>query len=555
MSSSLRTKGSPVEPSTPTGADGSTMLIAQGLRKTYPGTQALKGVSLQLLRGEVRGLVGENGSGKSTLVGILAGKTVPDPGGRVDVAGRPLTFGDPRVPRGLGIAVIHQELLIVPGLSALENVFLGDLQHRGGFITRERMRREYAQLAESMHIEIDPAAPAGSLSVAQQTLLEMMRAIRRQARLLVMDEPTATLGPTEREKLYEIVGDLRARGVTCVLISHDLDEVLRLCDSVSVFKDGRHVRTDVRARWTKNELVAAMLSEERAEEVVAAGGVEDDAVTSLRRAVGLSGTDGQAPPRRGHELLSVRRVQAGKVAVEELRVHAGEIVGIAGLVGSGRSSLLRAMAGAMPKVSGDMRVRGAVVQWPRTVAEALEQGIALMPEDRKNHGLLLEMSAYDNVTMADLTSVARGGFLSRRRSTKRAAELLERVGFRGRIAEPVRNLSGGNQQKVMLAKWLHRGPQVLMIDEPTRGVDVGAKVEIMRILRDLADEGRGVIWVSSELEEVVSVSDRVVLMSDGRIAGELAPPHATLPAVLAGLFKTAPGATDDLPEGEEPVTA
>jgi len=514
-------------------------VLVENVVKTYPGTRALKGVSLSVAPGEFRALVGENGSGKSTLVGILGGKTAADPGGRVEVFGQPLTQGDPSSAADAGVAVIHQELLMVPQLSAMENVFLGRLPARGPVVSRRQMRREYRRLADRAGIDVPADALVGGLSVAQQTMLEIMRALRRDARLVIMDEPTVTLGVPEREKLYGIVAGMRREGVTFLLVSHDLDEVMSLADSVTVFREGSLVRTAAKAEWTKERLVSAMLGDKRAGALATSG-----AFGRISRALAdpqMEMSGGEGAPRSGEPqapLLRVHDVRAGaKVRVDHLEVASGEIVGLAGLVGSGRTSLLRAIAGDFPRATGRMEVGDAQVPWPRSVSGALDLGIALLPEDRKNRGLVLDMPAYDNVTLSDFRAVARGGVLSRGRSSSRAGDLLASVEFRGTVAGPVRTLSGGNQQKVMVAKWLHRAPRVLLIDEPTRGIDIGAKQDIMRVLEELAGRGHAIVWVSSELEEIIAVSHRVLLMSKGRRVGELRGEEMTLDRVLAGVFE------------------
>lgn len=530
-------------------------VLVEDVVKTYPGTRALKGVSLSVAVGELHALVGENGSGKSTLVGILGGKTAADAGGRVEIFGRALVQGSPSAAATAGVAVIHQELLMVSQLSAMENVFLGDLPTRGPVVSRRRMRREYERLAQRAGIDVGADALVGGLSVAQQTMLEILRALRRDARLVVMDEPTVTLGVAEREKLYAIVAEMRRQGVTFVLVSHDLDEVMRLADAVTVFRDGSLVRTAPKAAWTKERLVGAMLGDKRAG-ALAAGG----ALARVSRALttgpasgptagpagggDLSGSGGRAP------LLRVRDVRAGaKVRVDRLEVAAGEIVGLAGLVGSGRSSLLRAIAGDFPRASGRMELEAVEVSWPKSVSAALDLGIALLPEDRKNRGLVLDMAADDNVTLSDFAAVARGGVLSRGRSRARAGELLASVEFRGTLGGAVRTLSGGNQQKVMVAKWLHRAPRVLLIDEPTRGIDIGAKQDIMRVLEELAARGHAIVWVSSELEEVIAVSHRVLIIAKGRCVEELRGQEMTLDRVLAGVFEA------DIDRHPDPTTS
>ncbi|UGS38303.1 sugar ABC transporter ATP-binding protein [Capillimicrobium parvum] len=515
-------------------------VVVEDLVKTYPGTRALKGVSLSVRSGEFRALVGENGSGKSTLVGILGGKTVADPGGRVEIFGQPLVQGNPSKAADAGVAVIHQELLMVPQLSAMENVFLGDLPARGSVVSRRRMRREYNELAERGGIDVPADALVSGLSVAQQAMLEILRALRREARLVIMDEPTVTLGVPEREKLYAIVAGMRRQGVTFVLVSHDLEEVMGLADSVTVFRDGSLVRTAPKEAWTKERLVVAMLGDERAgtlSQGIGGGPISKESPELDAR----TGHTSTGPPRSREfraPLLRVRGVRAGaKVRIDEIEVAAGEIVGLAGLVGSGRTSVLRAIAGDFPGSTGHMELESQAVAWPKSVSAALDRGVALLPEDRKTRGLVLDMPVYDNVTLSDLSAVSRGGTLRRSRSWSRASGLLASVEFRGAVGGPVRTLSGGNQQKVMVAKWLHRAPRVLLIDEPTRGIDIGAKQDIMRVLNDLADLGHAILWVSSEFEEVIAVSHRVLLISKGRCVAELSGNEMTLDRVLAGVFE------------------
>jgi ABC-type sugar transport system ATPase subunit len=509
-------------------AERAPALLLENVTKTFPGVLALDRVSFEVAAGTVHGLVGQNGSGKSTLVGILGGRHAPDPATRIELFGEPLPYQKPWAIRQLGIAVIHQELMILPDLSAAENIFLGEYERVGPFVDRATMAAQFRSLSERFGVRIDPQTPAGRLSVAEQALIEIMREVRRETRVLLMDEPTATLGLAERERLYSVVRNLREHGTTIVFIAHDLDEVLQLSDAVTVFRDGKHVRTAARSEWTKRRLVDAMLGGAAGEELAAALAAELD-----KSAAGASTPAVDGPP-----LLSVRGLRVeGALGGVDLDVRAGEIVGIAGLVGSGRSTLVRAIAGAEQPAAGTLELDGKPVRWPRTVSAALRLGIALVPEDRKRQGLVLELPAYDNVAVSDFWSVARGGFLVPRILRRQAAALLEQVSFRGRIDAPARTLSGGNQQKVVFAKWLHRTPRVFLVDEPTRGVDVGAKREMLRVIRKLAAGGAGVVLISSELEEVAAAAHRVVLMSDGAIVGELRGAEITMDAILASLFR------------------
>jgi ABC-type sugar transport system ATPase subunit len=372
---------------------------------------------------------------------------------------------------------------------------------------------------------------AGDLSVADQTMIELLRATRRQARLLLLDEPTASLGPVERERLYGLVDHLRREwGLTIVYVSHDLDEVLRLTTSITVFRDGEHIASAPTSEWTKRSMVAAMLGKGGAlERVLAEHGGQSAA--SERVGAHSGSHNGDTP------LLEARNVSIPGVLDDvSLKVFPGEILGVAGLVGAGRSELLKALAGALRTEHGELWMRGERVRWPRTVRQALALGIALLPEDRKTEGLVLGMSVWDNVIATDLRGVARLSLIDNRRAKRRATELLRSLAFRGSMNGPVRALSGGNQQKTVLAKWLHRPPAVFLLDEPTRGLDVGAKAEILEVLHRLTDEGQGIIVVSSEFEEIVSVSDRVVLLAQGRVIGELEGEAITVHEILHRLF-------------------
>jgi ABC-type sugar transport system ATPase subunit len=486
----------------------SSAIAVAGVSKRYGATAALTGIDLDVPAGTIHALVGENGAGKSTLLGILAGRVEPTEG-EVRVFGEPATFGSPRAAHAAGIVAIYQELTIVPALSAVANVFLGQTLARHGLLSERVMRERFRALCERLNVSIAPDVPARRLSVADQQLLEIMRALQAQARIILFDEPTAPLAPPEREGLFRVMRDLRADGVTMLFVSHNLDEVLDLADDVTVFRDGRRTQSGPAAEQTKTSLIAAML-----------GDAGHDAVAA-------SATDGSGTVRRRRaarsELLRVQDVTVrGALAGARLTVHAGEIVGIGGLVGSGRSTLLRALAGLVRPAEGEMFVAGVPVRWPRTVRESLRHGIALLPEDRKDQGLVLGRSAMENITLAALDKVARGTVISERSMRRAATAAAEPYGFDPRrLDETARNLSGGNQQKLLLARWAHRPPRVLLADEPTRGIDVGAKAEILDTLRGLAAQGLAVVLVSSELEEVAAIADRVVVLSHGRHAGEL----------------------------------
>lgn len=493
--------------------DAPAALRIRALDKMFPGVHALQRIDLDVAAGEVHGLVGENGAGKSTLIKMVTGASTPD-AGTIEVFGRRLDLGDPRAQQRAGIAAIYQELLIAPELSAAGNVFLGQLPRRGPFFSTRSIARRFRALADELGVQIPPDARAGSMSIANQQMLEIMRALVADRRILIMDEPTAALGPAERDRLYEIVRRLRDRGVAVVFISHDLEEVLSLCDRVSVLRDGQLVASRPGGEWSKATLVEAMLGK---------------AVL-------------KPPPRtRGVATDEVLRVEdvwvSGMVNGVSLTVHRGEILGIAGLVGSGRTELLRAIAGADRPSRGRFFVHGEERRWPSTVRRAMALGIALAPEDRKAQGLVLGLSAALNVGLSDLGGAATRGWLSPGALVRDARQTMSELSFdTSRLDQPAATFSGGNQQKLVVGKWLSRRPELLLLDEFTRGIDVGAKAEMMSVVTHLADEGMAIIAVSSELEEIVDLADRVLVIARGRIVGELGRADASVERVLRMIF-------------------
>jgi ABC-type sugar transport system ATPase subunit len=481
--------------------------------KSFPGVRALHRVSFDLLRGEVHGLVGANGAGKSTLIRILAGATAPDEG-TIEVQGEPLAITNPRQVRAAGIAAIYQELTIVPEMSAMSNVFLGAVPAKGGITDRRRMERRFAELASRMGLSIGSHEKAGALPVAGQQMIEILRAVHADHSVLIMDEPTAPLGPFERSKLYDLIGRLRANGTSIIFISHDLDEVLALCDRVSVMRDGELNMTETAKSLSKDRLVTAMLGDFRAPPA----------------------RDGLA--QRGREIVAVRDLTVeGRVAGVSFALHEGEVLGIAGLVGSGRTELLRAIAGADSAAAGTLVVDGAIRPLPRDVREAIALGIALAPEDRKHQGLVLGRNALSNLTITDLAAVAFGPVIDESRRTRCARRVANDVGFdTKRLGAAAGTLSGGNQQKLVIGKWLHRRPRVLLLDEPTRGIDIGAKQEIFRTIRHLTKEKMAVVLVSSDLEEVVEHADTVLVMARGAQIAVLDGAEASVERILKLIF-------------------
>ncbi|MCR1786109.1 sugar ABC transporter ATP-binding protein [Nocardioides carbamazepini] len=495
-------------------SDTNTPAIAcRGARKVFGGAVAVAGADLVVRAGEVHALVGENGAGKSTLLGMVSGRLGAD-GGTVEVFGHRMHGGNPRESRERGLVAVYQELTMVPGLTAEANVFLGQVRTRHGLLDGRAMRRRYLELCAELEIDVPPTALARDLSVSQQQMLEIMRGIESNGRVLVLDEPTAALAEHERDTLYRILRRLTARGTTIVFVSHNLDEVLDLSDTITVLRDGHVVRSAPRGEWTKPTLIEHMVG----------------------RTVDRLAERGTHP--FGAEVLAARGVRLPGVLHDiDVTVRAGEIVGLWGLVGSGRTTFLRSLAGAEPASSGELRLLGEPVPWPRSVRQAVGRGVVMVPESRKQ-ALVLGMDGTSNYWLG------RGGrriFLDRRTERVEAGETADFFAFkRSRIGEPVRNLSGGNQQKVLLAKWAGHEPDVFLIDEPTRGIDIGAKAEVLTSLVRLAAEGAAVVVTSSELEEVLAIANRLLVFAHGSVVREIPSddPEFNVDAVVRHGFST-----------------
>lgn len=499
-------------------AQARPLLELQGVSKRFGGVRAVIDATLGLAASSVHGLVGENGAGKSTLSKVIAGVHTPDEGEML-VDGEHARFHSPRDAIASGIVTIAQEIALVPRGTVEENVLLGIEPNQGGVLRRGALRRRYQQLDERVAFGLDPTARAGELRTADQQKVEIMRAIARNARLIVMDEPTAALTRDESERLLEIIRQLAADGTSVLLVSHHLDEVLAVCSVVTVMRDGRIVRTGPAADETPATLVNAMIGREMTLEY---------------------------PPKRplaaGADVVLEARGLTRDGALEDvsLTVRAGEIVGLAGLVGSGRTEVARALFGADPLDAGEVVLGGrpARVRGPR---QAARMGIAMLPESRKEQGLVMMRSVRENVTLPTLEDFATGGVVSRRRERSRTRELSRELAIRTpSVDSSVSTLSGGNQQKVLFAKWLVRPPRVLVADEPTRGVDVGAKRQIHELIIDLAAQGMAVLLISSELEEVLGLAHRVLVMRRGRVVAEYAGEEASMQRVMSAAFAAAP---------------
>ncbi len=473
------------------------LLVMEGIEKSFPGVKALDGVSLEVRAGEVLALVGENGAGKSTLIKVLSGAHRPD-AGRLLLDGKPLVVSSPADAQRAGIAVIYQEFNLVPTLSARENIFLGQEETVGGFIQRGRERRAAMALFARMGVEIEPEAPCRSLTVAQQQVVEIAKALSQRARILVMDEPTAALSREEVERLFAIIRDLKKRGMAVIYISHRLDEVFEVADRVMVLRDGRHIATRPVSEVNRDELIEMMV-----------GRRLDQEFPKERAEIG--------PPR-----LVVRDLARGtRVRGVSFSVRRGEVLALTGLVGSGRTETARLIFGADRPERGTVELDGQRLRI-RSPRDAIRNGICLLTEDRKAQGLVLAHSVRENFALPNLPHLNRLGFVLARREL----DALERFarGLQIRMTSPeqrVRDLSGGNQQKVVLAKWLEANSKVIIFDEPTRGIDVGAKYEIYLLMNHLAAQGKAILMISSELPEVLGMADRILVMHDGRITGEI----------------------------------
>jgi rhamnose transport system ATP-binding protein len=480
--------------------------------KRYAGTSALDDVSLEIKAASVHALVGANGAGKSTLGKVIGGVVRPDDG-EMFVDGRAVKYATPREARGDGIATIAQELALAPAMSVMENVFLGIEPRRSGLLNRRLMRKRYAELITRSGFELNGDASVGSLRTADRQKVEILRAVNSDARIIVMDEPTSSLTSVETEALHKMTRSLRDQGTTIVYVSHFLDEVLDLCDTVTVMRNGHLVRTAPASAETEESLVAGMFG-----------------------AAAEAESFEKPPPSTAPVILAVEGLRrAGVLNDVSLTVRQGEIVGLAGLVGSGRTELARAIAGADPIDGGKIIVDGKERRI-RSPAHALAAGIAFLTEERKKDGLFMELSLAANTTFADVPAVSARGILRRGAERFRTRQLLESLNVDPPLPVVRANsLSGGNQQKVLFARWLFCSPKVLILDEPTRGVDVGARAAIHRLINDLAKQGAAVLMISSEIEEVLGLAHRVLVMRRGAITREF-PADPPLSDVMEAAF-------------------
>ncbi|GAA4997615.1 sugar ABC transporter ATP-binding protein [Streptomyces siamensis] len=492
------------------------LLRIEGIRKTFPGVVALDSVDFDLRRGEVHVLLGENGAGKSTLIKMLSGAYHPD-AGRVLVDGEEVRIHGAQDSERLGIATIYQEFNLVPDLTVAENIFLGRQPRRFGMIDRKAMEADAAELLRRVGVNVSPRARVRELGIARLQMVEIAKALSLRARVLIMDEPTAVLTSEEVEKLFAIVRALREDGVGIVFITHHLEEIAALGDRVTVIRDGKSVG-QVPASTPEDELVRLMV-----------GRSIEQQYPRVRPASG----DGDGAAADGALLTVEGLTRDGVFHDVSFEVRAGEVVGIAGLVGAGRTEVARAVFGADPYDKGAVKVAGAALR-RHDVNAAMEAGIGLVPEDRKGQGLVLDASVEENLGLVTLRAATHGGLVDLKGQRTAAARIAEQLGVRmAGLGQHVRTLSGGNQQKVVIGKWLLAETRVLILDEPTRGIDVGAKVEIYQLVNELTAAGAAVLMISSDLPEVLGMSDRVLVMAQGRIAGELSADEATQDSVMA----------------------
>ena len=484
------------------------LLEMRGITKQFPGVLALNQVSLEVYPGEVLALVGENGAGKSTLMKILSGVYRKD-AGEILIDGAPVDIAGPLHSRNLGINIIYQELNVLNNMNIAENIFVGREKKKNGLVDKKLQHDEARRLLNRVGLDVDTHTKTGRLSTAQKQMVEVAKALSYNARLIIMDEPTSSLTDKETDMLMNIIRALRESGVAIVFISHRMNEIFEIADRIAVMRDGQMVQCVDAKEATEQSIIAAMVGRD------------------------VKNLFAKEPAPIGDVALEVRNLSTkGFLKDISFNVRAGEIVGFAGLVGAGRSEVMRAVFGIDPRLSGEILVKGKPVNI-RTTVDALKAGLGFVPEDRKEQGLILKMSVLHNTSIAALKSVADGWFLNKGRERQLAKEFVEKLRVKTPSTEQrVMNLSGGNQQKVVIAKWMATHPTVLILDEPTRGIDVGAKKEIHLLMSELVRQGVAIIMISSELPEILGMSDRIYVMHDGRIKGEIARSDATQESIM-----------------------
>ncbi len=488
----------------------SVFLLMEDISKAFPGVQALDHARLEVAKGEIHALVGENGAGKSTLMKILTGAIHKDEG-RILLRGQEVDIRTPAQAQELGISMIHQELALVPYRTVGENIFLGrEPQSKiPGFIDWNHLYREAQALLDQLNVNVDARAHVDDLSIAQQQMVEVAKALSYHADLIIMDEPTSSLTDRETEVLFELMRSLRSNGVSIIFISHRLEEVFEIADRVTVLRDGKYIGTKRTAETDENEIVRMMVGRD------------------------LGELYPKAEAQRHGVILEARDLADGReLHGATFQLHRGEVLGIAGLVGAGRTALAETIFGIRRATAGSVLVDGKPVR-VRSANDAIQLGMGLVPEDRKQQGLFLNMAVRENITISAISQVSWLGFLNFNKMNKLARAFIEKLDIRTpSLLQKVRNLSGGNQQKVVISRWLTLKPRILILDEPTRGIDVGAKSEIHGLMSQLASEGVGVMMISSELPEILGVSDRILVMHEGRIVAEFSREEATQDKIM-----------------------
>lgn len=489
---------------------GNTILTMKDIDKSFVGVHALKNAQLELKKGEVHALMGENGAGKSTLMKILTGIYSKD-GGSIVYEGNEVEFKNPKEAQSAGIVIVHQELNMMNHLTVAQNIFIGREDMNGKFIDDKKMIEETKKLFQLLNIDIDPRERMGRLTVGKQQMCEIAKAISTEAKIIVFDEPTAALTETEINELFKIIDDLRKKELGLIYISHRMDEIKRITDRVTVMRDGEYVGTLISKDCTKDDIINMMVGRVVYEEPKQKSNVPDDAEV----------------------VLKVEKLNAGKLVKNvSFELRKGEILGFSGLMGAGRTETARAIFGADKIDSGDIYIHGKKVDI-KSPADAVKHGIGYLSEDRKRYGIIVEKTVAENTTMSSMEKFIKGLFIDKKKEDKVAEEYVQALKTKTpSVYQAVRNLSGGNQQKVVIAKWLTRDSDILIFDEPTRGIDVGAKSEIYALMNELVKQGKSIIMISSELTEVLRMSDRIIVMCEGRKTGEIGIEEASQEVVM-----------------------
>nr|WP_275061332.1 sugar ABC transporter ATP-binding protein [Diplocloster modestus] len=489
---------------------GDVILTMKGIDKSFPGVHALKEVDFDLRKGEVHALMGENGAGKSTLMKVLTGIYSKD-SGTITFEGQEVNFATPKEAQDIGISIVHQELNMMNHLTVAQNIFIGREKMNGKLINDKKMNEEAAKLFERLNIKINPAERMGNLTVGKQQMCEIAKAISRDAKVIIFDEPSAALTEAEIDELFKIIRDLRAKNLGIIYISHRMDEIKVITDRVTVMRDGEYVGTLITEKCTKDDIINMMVGRVIYEDPKEKSNVPDDAPV----------------------VLSVKNLNAGKMVRDvSFDLRKGEILGFSGLMGAGRTETARAIFGADKIDSGEIFVNGekVVIKSPQ---DAVNAGIGYLSEDRKRYGIIVEKTVAENTTMASLEHFTNGLFIDKNKEKEAAVEYVDKLKTKTPTVDTkVVSLSGGNQQKVVIAKWLVRDCDILIFDEPTRGIDVGAKSEIYHLMNELVAQGKSIIMISSELTEVLRMSDRIVVMCEGRKTGELSIEEASQEAIM-----------------------